>query len=909
MKVLVLGYYDRQNIGDDMFKFIFTNYFNENWPHHELVIKNTDDVESINNDVGLVVVGGGDLINKYFMDKINSLIDPIKDSIPIYAIGVGFPYPKLIDEGILDCFDYIIHRNKCDSNKLIEKYGKNRSQYYPDLGFLLENYSSNTISTDLFKEIGNDYDPGIGSYKIKNIGVFLTKTIYNINDPQAYDKIVDDFSFFLAKIAELKQKPPVSKKFKCFNMAPKYCIYLLSCCNSNGNEKEDDRKINCDIYNRIKKYNNFANVKLVNFPMNIPEIIPIFKKFHMTICMRFHAHIFSILAGVPFLSVYSSRKVNCLLDASNLKQYSVEMEINKDFLYPTKVEVYSLVQKFFLIEQQHKTYKSLLCKLNANNTKKLGEMTNVLDNLIYTPIKYTGPETNAFIKKVKVHVIDIATKIIKYLRPDLDKETINQWATRLSDPNNCNPARLTIKYLILTNIDLKFADLPDNLDKQNSMKTETTKHINFLVELIVFNLTGQRDTDFNYGLKQQINTNDYHLFESVKWILCEIYRQKHNESNNDTTFNPILIKYRKFDMKYFFQHDLRGFHRSGWSYVVHHLEKFHNPNGPIFDSFLDKTFGWNYDFYVDSGVLPFKKSWVGVFHHTFNETYSVNNLTEIFKRPLFITSLATCKGIYVLSDYLKQWLVDKFDEIGFPNIKVNVLLHPTEIVDNTFKWNKFINNNDRKLVQIGAWYRNSYAIYSLCDLKHLKKAALKGRNMDNYYLKDGQLDEIKDSLIKLGENWSLDWISSSGCGNVSRNLSHEESKNRRHKYLQGLIEDLDKRHNQVEIIDCLTNKQYDQLLTCNAVFLNLVDASAVNTVIECIVRATPLVINRLPAVEEYLGEDYPLFYDNLKEATEILNNLDKLKQGHEYLAQKDVTRFHINRFIKDLIKSEIFISL
>ena len=66
----------------------------------------------------------------------------------------------------------------------------------------------------------------------------------------------------------------------------------------------------------------------------------------------------------------------------------------------------------------------------------------------------------------------------------------------------------------------------------------------------------------------------------------------------------------------------------------------------------------------------------------------------------------------------------------------------------------------------------------------------------------------------------------------------------------------------VNIINKLSNQEYDNLLTENIVFINLIDASAVNTLIECMVRNTPIIINRHPVVVELLGENYPLYYDN-----------------------------------------------
>jgi len=60
----------------------------------------------------------------------------------------------------------------------------------------------------------------------------------------------------------------------------------------------------------------------------------------------------------------------------------------------------------------------------------------------------------------------------------------------------------------------------------------------------------------------------------------------------------------------------------------------------------------------------------------------------------------------------------------------------------------------------------------------------------------------------------------------------------------------------------LDNNSFDKLLSCNPVAIWLKDSSANNTVIECIVRGTPILINKLPSVVEYLGEEYPLYWEN-----------------------------------------------
>lgn len=887
MKILILGYYDRQNIGDDMFKFVFKRYFDENWPNCNILIKNTDDINKIPDDVNLIICGGGDLVNSYFMDKIDHLVSPLKGSVPIYGIGIGFPYRSLLDEHALDIFDYVAHRNWTDREMLISMYGPNKAQYYPDLGFLLPRWSDNGISNQIFREMSQT--------RGKKIGVFLSKTIHYAEDQDAYDNILDNMAYFLVKIAEMPEnKKFMGVKFKCVEAKSprKYQIYLLSCC-TGPSDKEDDRQINADLFHKIKKYGHYDNIHIINTPMEIEQIVPIFKQFYMTICTRFHAHIFSMLASVPFLSVYSSRKVHNLLITHDLHGYGVKMDVDPEILYPLKLEAYPLFEKFYLIQERHQEISNRLTKILEKNVAKVNKFTHILDNIIWTPLKNINPGTEAFQIKLHNKLTEIANNIVKIVIPGLDKGITERYAQRLISQQD-DEDRIKIRELI-------------DIDK----RAEMSQLADLLTEMIVFSITGERVTEFNYGLRQQILNDDYNLGESVKWLI-QTQMDNHGDGgeSNDIVNNQIMMQYRKFDMKYFQQHSLRGFHRSGWSYVVSHLAGFHNPNGPIFDSFLDKTFGWDYEFLKSIGVLPFKKSWVGFFHHTQNETYTHHNLVEVFKKPYFLTSLTTCKGFYVLSTYIKEWIEDQLIKIGFNGIPIEVLLHPTEIPQLCFSWDRFVQNIDNgeaQVVQIGAWYRNSYAIYSLPPLSFLQKAALRGKNMDNYFLRnDEQFNEISQSLIQLGNKWTDEWDEgkSIGCrSDVSRSLQ------RCHKYINGLIQDINDKHYSVKMINHLTNNEYDRLLSENVVFLQMIDASAVNTVIECIVRKTPIVINRLPAIEEYLGIDYPLYYSDLVEAHDKLNSKEWLKRGHEYLLKIDSSKLSINRFLKDLVEGQIFKSL
>lgn len=879
--VLILGYYHRQNLGDEMFSFIFSNYFQTTWPKINLTISNTDDITSISDDIDLIICGGGDIINDYFLHKINLLIKDKRAKIPIYAWSVGFPYPKLIQEGALDIFDYIIHRNKDDEARLLTKYGQNRVKYFPDLGFLLPKYSQDQIKTADLDIIRTD--------KGKKIGVFLSKTIYHRNDPEAYNRIVDNIAYLLTKIAKIrKQRKIFGVNLSCQSKKPEYQIYLCACCTHDKSDKENDRLINQDIMTKIQKYGRFDNIKCVDARIQIDEIIPLFKNFYMTICLRFHAHVFSILSEVPMLSIYSSRKVENLLNTCDLTMYSEKMEIDPEFMYPIKVDCWKLFKLFNRINQEYDSYQQKLHNIRLHNSQQMEQCLTFFKNLILHPLKYYGHGTPALEYKVQMMTLHIAQKICEfYSTEDMDDTTKKSYVFQLADANS-KSKRSIISFL-------------NEVNPQITDKCEISR---FLTEYISFTLTGLRHSEFNFGLQQQILLEDYHLYESVKYIISEYFA---HFSNQHILNNRVKRKYRRFDFHFFQQNDLTGFHRSGWSYVVQSMQDFHRRNAPIFDTFLDKTFGWNYDFYTRIGILPFKKKWAGIFHHTPNDSYSINNLNNVFDKPNFIASLDQCVGIIVLSENLKNWISMKLLELEVFHIPVEVLHHPTEFVDNCFTMSKFIHNPQKKIVQVGAWLRNSYAIYQLNTPKHgLQKCALRGRNMWNYFPTDNYLEQIKEALYKIGNNGKHNHHQQSHLCRPCHQTICRPNEASCNKYIIGLYQMIEDKYHSVKVIDRLSNEEYDELLSQNIVFLNLVDASAVNTVIECIVRHTPIIINRLPAVEEYLGTDYPLYYETFEEAIDLINNFYKILEGHHYLVRLDKTPFKIETYISDFIQTKTF---
>jgi hypothetical protein len=300
-----------------------------------------------------------------------------------------------------------------------------------------------------------------------------------------------------------------------------------------------------------------------------------------------------------------------------------------------------------------------------------------------------------------------------------------------------------------------------------------------------------------------------------------------------------------------------GKHRSGWNYALNCLSDLQNPKGITLDTFIEKTFAW-----YPKKILSHTKPWVGFTHvppgvpkWLLHEQSNV----EVFKTEAWKISYPWCKGLFTLSEYHKKYLQTILD------IPVESLLHPTEFPDMTWNWEQFYRNPEKKIIQIGWWLRKLYSIYFLPVTKY-KKIFLRKNDID-----------IELMLKKEYENM--------------------EGKER-------LTEDV---MSSVINLDFIPNRKYDRMLSENIVFLDLYDSSANNGIIECIARNTPLLVNPLEPVIEYLGKDYPLYFSSLEEASQKAMNLDLVRDAHTYLVHHPYKYKFTGEYFRDsLINSNIY---
>lgn len=321
------------------------------------------------------------------------------------------------------------------------------------------------------------------------------------------------------------------------------------------------------------------------------------------------------------------------------------------------------------------------------------------------------------------------------------------------------------------------------------------------------------------------------------------------------------IRYR--NCKINLSNELSGFygtHRSGWAWAIGHLKKLHNPNGIIFDSFIERSFAWD-----PNKVKTHKHPWVGFIHVPPNvpewfQNHQSNDV--VFKSKVFQDSYPYCKGLYTLSNYHKKSLINKL------SVPINDLYFPTETPVLLWNWEQFERNNQKKIVQVGWYLRKIHAIFQLPKSSY-KKVFLK----INYFSIDPIIEKEREQLAELGE-----------FNNVM--------------------------YDTAETIEFIPDNEYDKLLSENILFLNLYDASANNAVVECIVRNTPILVNPIEAVKEYLGDEYPFYYETLEEAIEKAENIELVYKTHQYLKNHKIKKkLSGDYFLKSFKNSDIYKNL
>lgn len=80
------------------------------------------------------------------------------------------------------------------------------------------------------------------------------------------------------------------------------------------------------------------------------------------------------------------------------------------------------------------------------------------------------------------------------------------------------------------------------------------------------------------------------------------------------------------------------------------------------------------------------------------------------------------------------------------------------------------------------------------------------------------------------------------------------------------------------------------------------DSAANTSLIDCIERNTPVIIPKIPPVIEYLGEEYPLYFDEVKDIENILSSFSRIEEASKYIEDMNKDSLDVNNFNKSVQK-------
>lgn len=251
--------------------------------------------------------------------------------------------------------------------------------------------------------------------------------------------------------------------------------------------------------------------------------------------------------------------------------------------------------------------------------------------------------------------------------------------------------------------------------------------------------------------------------------------------------------------------------------------------------------------------------WIGIIHYPeFTKEMNYNSYEEfvnIVKNKRFIDSLKYCKCLIALSDWSNEYIKKILCVNDINNIMIYTLYHPTDFNCKKFSLEKYNFNNNKSIIQLGSWMRKAKTIYQIN--KKFNKKWLPG---------------------------SLIW----------KDLFYKTYNDKSY---------VDNNNNDVEVITHLTNEEYDLLLIDNIALVDVFNSSANNSVLECIVRNTPIIVNKHPAIIEYLGINYPLYFNDIEDINNIIDSpyfINKISDAYKYLCDLDKTKLNISYFAQSI---------
>lgn len=395
---------------------------------------------------------------------------------------------------------------------------------------------------------------------------------------------------------------------------------------------------------------------------------------------------------------------------------------------------------------------------------------------------------------------------------------------------------------------------------------------NTIAKYISYVITGCCNSEYNQDLEAMLKLDcpfrENYGLTNLLIKLLSLYPKK-----DETEVEQLIVPVPSFNIRFKNQENISE-DRPEVKFLYSTLKPFHNTQGDILDLYVDETFGINRDVYKALKIIPYNSPWYGFIHD------------EFISSPELESSLRCCKGLFVFSDRLKRKIQKECSKRSI-GVKINTLYLP--VAEPTQKFN--IKQLGTKIIHISSRHEITFSFYKT-RFEIEKKLGPLG------FLCFGSDFRNITPLQKL-------IVGANSKAIPSENLVRDIKVNidQTNKWNKRLLADIDQMVRSVTVVkECDCGCELDKLLSQNIVFCNIdrESSSAIRVLNECIVRNTPVIINKHPIAVELLGEFYPLYYDRIHQNIRGTISFSMIKQAHKYLVGLNKIKLSSNAFVCDL---------
>ena len=281
-------------------------------------------------------------------------------------------------------------------------------------------------------------------------------------------------------------------------------------------------------------------------------------------------------------------------------------------------------------------------------------------------------------------------------------------------------------------------------------------------------------------------------------------------------------------------------HCYGWNRIMSELKQnIDNKNILIIDNVEN--------YFYDKSTISIDIPWIGFIHCPLNIPAFLHSkyftLDNLLKNNKFKLSLNECSGLISFNKNICQEL-----SIKLPNINIYYFYHPISIPLNIISENQInemepLNKIDlNNLVFLGQHLRKNYLMFKFVnDYKVTWLPGIRNQELESRK----KVTDFECSIMKMKPKWE------------KLNILYQENE-----------------------------KEYFKILKENVVILSFYSSNANNSILDVISLKIPALIEYSVEIEEYLGKDYPGYFEENK-LGEILKNRDELlnliKSSYQYL--------------------------